>query len=96
LLRTLAGLGPVENRQLSAPERAAIVFQEPRLLPWKRLWENVTLGLSGGDLKARATDALSEVGLSHDLPIHASCPRQVADPASRTRLLRALGAMELA
>lgn len=65
LLRTLAGLDPVEHGQLETPEGIAVVFQEPRLLPWKRVWENVTLGLDGGDLKARAAAALAEVGLSH-------------------------------
>jgi sulfonate transport system ATP-binding protein len=41
------------------------VFQEPRLLPWKRVWHNVALGLQGGDARRRAEAALAEVGLAH-------------------------------
>jgi sulfonate transport system ATP-binding protein len=57
LLRTLAGL--------TVPQARAVVFQEPRLLPWKRVWRNVVLGLRGTDTKARALAALAEVELSH-------------------------------
>ena len=49
LLRTLAGLDPVpEDAVVRLPESVAAVFQEPRLLPWKKVWQNVTLGLPGG------------------------------------------------
>src|SRR5471030_114314 len=43
-----------------------MVFQEPRLLPWKRVWKNVTLGLSGQRQAVRddAHRALAEVGLA--------------------------------
>ncbi len=65
LLRTLAGLDPVQYGQVEAPARHAVVFQEPRLLPWKRVWRNVALGLRGEDVQARAREALQEVGLAH-------------------------------
>ncbi len=65
LLRTLAGLDPADARTVQTPDTRAVVFQEPRLLPWKRVWRNVTLGLQGGDLGARAGAALGEVGLAH-------------------------------
>lgn len=68
LLRTLAGLDAAPAHQVSVPAARAVVFQEPRLLPWKRVWRNVTLGLDGGTGapgKARATAALHEVGLGH-------------------------------
>ena len=65
LLRTLAGLDPAPaDAQLSLPEAVAAVFQEPRLLPWKRVWNNVALGLPGREVKARAERALAEVGLT--------------------------------
>ena len=65
LLRTLAGLDPVEQGEVAVPSRRAVVFQDPRLLPWKRVWRNVALGLDDPDPKARALAALSEVELAH-------------------------------
>jgi len=65
LLRTLAGLDPAPAETLSVPPARAVVFQEPRLLPWKRVWKNVALGLRIPDAKARALQALAEVELSH-------------------------------
>jgi sulfonate transport system ATP-binding protein len=67
LLRTLAGLDPAPEGVLSVPQARTIVFQEPRLLPWKRVWRNVILGLRVPDARARAEAALAEVGLGHRL-----------------------------
>ena len=67
LLRTLAGLDPVEEGTVLVPRNVAVVFQEARLLPWRRVWENVTLGLPGSDARDRAVAALEEVGLGHRL-----------------------------
>jgi sulfonate transport system ATP-binding protein len=87
LLRTLAGLDPAPDGIVRVPARRAVVFQEPRLMPWKRVWRNVALGL-GGDVKPKAFQALDEVGLTH---------RREAWPATlsggeaqRTALARAL------
>ena len=41
-----------------------MMFQDARLLPWKRVQDNVALGLDGPDAKARALEALSQVGLA--------------------------------
>jgi sulfonate transport system ATP-binding protein len=65
LLRTLAGLDPAPADQVDAPQARAVVFQDARLMPWKRVWRNVALGLGGGDIRARAEAALVEVGLTH-------------------------------
>lgn len=65
LLRLLAGLDAPTAGELSIVQPRAVVFQEARLLPWKRTWENVVLGLYGGDERARAVAALGEVELSH-------------------------------
>ncbi|MCE0915786.1 ABC transporter ATP-binding protein [Pseudomonas sp. NMI760_13] len=65
LLRALAGLDRVEAGTLEVPGAHAAVFQEPRLMPWKRAWRNVVLGLRGAEPKARALAALREVGLAH-------------------------------
>jgi len=67
LLRTLAGLDPVDGQDVLAPESRAVVYQDARLLPWKRVWRNVALGLSGRDARNRAEAALKEVGLGHRL-----------------------------
>jgi len=69
LLRTLAGLDPPDGQELVTPSRRAVVFQDPRLLPWKRVWRNVALGLTGTDARDRARAALTEVGLGHRLDV---------------------------
>jgi sulfonate transport system ATP-binding protein len=67
LLRTLSGLDPAPPGVLTVPAARTIVFQEPRLLPWKRVWRNVVLGLRVPDARARAEAALAEVALVHRL-----------------------------
>jgi sulfonate transport system ATP-binding protein len=67
LLRTLAGLDPVMEGTVTMPASRAVVFQEPRLLPWKRVWQNVTLGLRVPNARKLAEEALAEVGLGHRL-----------------------------
>jgi sulfonate transport system ATP-binding protein len=65
LLRTLAGLDPAPvGTMVQVPSPTAVVFQEPRLLPWAPVWQNVSLGLDGDDSRARAAAALQEVGLA--------------------------------
>jgi sulfonate transport system ATP-binding protein len=65
LLRVLAGLDGHASGEIQLPGRKSVVFQEPRLLPWKRVWKNVALGLecSASEARQRARSALSEVGL---------------------------------
>jgi len=65
LLRTLAGLDPAPDQAVSTPSARAVVFQEPRLLPWRSVWRNVALGLCGADARTRSQAALGEVGLTH-------------------------------
>ena len=65
LLRTLAGLDDAPAHTVSVPKARAVVFQEPRLLPWKRVTANVTLGLRVPDAAEKARAALAEVELSH-------------------------------
>jgi sulfonate transport system ATP-binding protein len=67
LLRTLAGLDPIEGQDVTIPSARAVVFQDARLLPWKRVWANVALGLPQRGARDRAEAALAEVGLSHRL-----------------------------
>ncbi|HEX7873228.1 MAG TPA: ABC transporter ATP-binding protein [Sphingobium sp.] len=67
LLRTLAGLDDVKGQDVTVPGSRAVVFQDARLLPWKRVWRNVSLGLRGKDVYERSIQALQEVGLGHRL-----------------------------
>jgi sulfonate transport system ATP-binding protein len=67
LLRTLAGLDAAPAGTVTVPDRRAVVFQEPRLLPWKTVWRNVSLGLRSGNPRARASAALAELGLADRL-----------------------------
>ncbi|WP_212377722.1 ABC transporter ATP-binding protein [Acetobacter persici] len=65
LLRTLAGLDPVTDGAVIRPSEVSVVFQEHRLLPWKRVWKNVVLGQKDQSAKLRAKAVLEEVGLLH-------------------------------
>jgi len=67
LLRVLAGLDAEITGDVTVPDRRAVAFQAPRLMPWKRVWRNVVLGLpnGGGRDRGKAEAALAEVGLSH-------------------------------
>jgi sulfonate transport system ATP-binding protein len=71
LLRLLAGLDLPSSGQLlagngalaGAREDTRLMFQEARLLPWKKIIDNVGLGLSG-DWRGKALEALEAVGLA--------------------------------
>ncbi|WP_435596972.1 ABC transporter ATP-binding protein [Streptomyces anulatus] len=64
LLRVLAGLDREISGTVLVPRRRAVAFQAPRLMPWKRVWRNVLLGLPGKPERAVAERALAEVGLA--------------------------------
>lgn len=66
LLKIIGGLDRGASGTIMVPGRRAIVFQDARLLPWKRVWRNVVIGLQGTrtELRERALAALSEVGLT--------------------------------
>ncbi|MGW2343199.1 ABC transporter ATP-binding protein [Streptomyces sp. NPDC001661] len=65
LLRILAGLDRDIDGTVLVPRRKAVAFQAPRLMPWKRVWRNVLLGLPGKPERDVAERALDEVGLGH-------------------------------
>jgi len=73
LLRLIAGLDQPSAGIVEAGEATErrLMFQDARLLPWKRVVDNVALGLEGRDAKDRAMQALDQVGLAgrgHDWP----------------------------
>jgi sulfonate transport system ATP-binding protein len=74
LLRLIAGLDRasagairLDDEVLSGPHPAiGIVFQEPRLLPWLTVADNIAFGLDGvsaAERKARVEHALEKIGL---------------------------------
>ena len=65
LLRILGDLDPEFQGEVTVLARRAIAFQAPRLMPWKRVWHNVLLGLPGRPHRRLAERALAEVGIAH-------------------------------
>ena len=99
LLRLIAGLDQpttgdltLDGQAITAPrDEVGIVFQEPRLLPWRRVTDNVGFGLRGVERATRAAriqDILDEVGLGDK---GKSWPRQLSGgQAQRAAIARAL------
>jgi sulfonate transport system ATP-binding protein len=92
LLRSLAGLDPTPDHEVSVDGRTTVAFQEPRLLPWRRVGENVGLAVlntvARADRAERVRGALGEVGLTEKAdawPGHLS-----GGQAQRVSLARAL------
>ncbi|MBO3748486.1 ABC transporter ATP-binding protein [Streptosporangiaceae bacterium NEAU-GS5] len=88
LIRVLAGLDREAEGAVTTADTVAIAFQEPRLIPWKRVLDNVALGLRGPGARQRAEAALTEVGLAGhagDWPLTLS-----GGEAQRASLARAL------
>lgn len=77
LLRALAGLDheATGSGDIVVPPRISVVFQDARLLPWKRVLDNVILGLTGVEAQDRGRRALAEVelgGREHSWPYELS------------------------
>jgi sulfonate transport system ATP-binding protein len=63
LLRVLAGLQPPSRGELRVGAEPIIMFQEPRLLPWRSVLQNINLGIEKPNLKD-AMHVLEQVGLA--------------------------------
>ncbi|MDO8212140.1 ABC transporter ATP-binding protein [Conexibacter sp. CPCC 206217] len=88
LLRILASIDREATGDLELPQRRSVVFQDSRLLPWKRVVDNVRIGISADDGRRRAVAALEEVGLSEHL---SAWPRTLSGgEAQRVALARAV------
>ena len=100
LLRLVGGLDAADAGELTldgtpiaeVDQRSAVAFQEPRLLPWRTIERNVSLGLPRGigsaDGSARVAELLGLVQLEHAATLR---PRQVSGGmAQRASLARAL------
>ena len=99
LLRAIAGLDRASTGQIvlddiaiDAPhEKIGIIFQEPRLLPWLSVADNIGFGLSDGSAAKRrekVTQALARVGLAEKAK---AWPRELSGgQAQRVAIARAL------
>jgi len=88
-LRLLGALDADVDGTLRVPRRRAIVFQDPRLMPWLPVLRNITIGLpQTREVRQRGLAALAEVGLAN----HASAwPRTLSGgEAQRAALARAM------
>jgi sulfonate transport system ATP-binding protein len=63
LVRIFAGLEQADAGEVHVPDARAVVFQEPRLLPWTSVWRNVALGRKPVE-RSKVERVLAEVGLS--------------------------------
>ena len=89
LLRILLGLDSLDGGMGGVATPRSVVFQEPRLVPSRKVWHNVLLGVEGpAATKAKALAALAEVGLTN----HANAwPATLSGgEAQRVALARAL------
>ncbi len=99
MLRAISGLDtPTQGRVvldgtvITAPhEKIGIIFQEPRLLPWLRVADNVGFGLEDrpkAERQARVKTALTRVGLTDKARVW---PRELSGgQAQRVAIVRAL------
>jgi sulfonate transport system ATP-binding protein len=64
LLRALAGQDRGADGHVVVPRERAVAFQDHRLLPWKKVWRNVLIGVPRARAsRAAALKALEEVGI---------------------------------
>jgi sulfonate transport system ATP-binding protein len=99
LLRAIGGLDPasegtvmLDGERITAPhEKIGIIFQEPRLLPWLKVADNVGFGLNNRPRQERAqrvAAALDRVGLAEKAAVW---PRELSGgQAQRVAIARAL------
>jgi sulfonate transport system ATP-binding protein len=99
LLRAIGGLDPptqgrvvLNGQTITAPhEKIGVIFQEPRLLPWLRVADNVGFGLDHlpkAERNARVATAVERVGLADKAR---GWPRELSGgQAQRVAIVRAL------
>ena len=99
LLRAIGGLDPasegaviLDGERIGAPhEKIGIIFQEPRLLPWLKVADNVGFGLNDrpkAERAERVAAALRRVGLTEKAAVW---PRELSGgQAQRVAIARAL------
>ena len=91
LLRLTGGLEPADSGEIlwEGNHKTAFVFQEPRLMPWLTVWDNVVFGLKKAEQDKEKIQALiGTVGLSG---FEKAYPSQLSGgEAQRVGIVRAL------
>jgi sulfonate transport system ATP-binding protein len=99
MLRAIGGLDPpsqgrvvLNGQTITAPhEKIGLIFQEPRLLPWLRVADNVGFGIAHlpqAERNARIGNAVARVGLADKAQVW---PRELSGgQAQRVAIARAL------
>jgi NitT/TauT family transport system ATP-binding protein len=101
LLRVIAGLKAPDDggvlvggsQPMAGDRRVGLAFQQPRLVPWRSVLDNVALplelaGIDQDERRARAADILAQVGLESAARLR---PRELSGGmAQRAALARAL------
>lgn len=95
LLHLCAGLLPVQRGQLeNGFARTAVMFQQPRLLPWKTTRDNIALGLKAAGVppaeRKRRSEAIAEAVGLHALALDQFPHALSGGMQSRAALARAL------
>jgi sulfonate transport system ATP-binding protein len=65
LLRCIAGLETTDAGVISAAGEVGMIFQEPRLLPWKNVRDNVAFAARNDVERARVDETIELVGLTN-------------------------------
>lgn len=78
ILRIVAGIDDAFEGRVDRPEAAAIVFQEPTLLPWRSALDNLLLTCPGleQDVAVRALDRVGLAGKENEFPGQLSLGQQ--------------------
>ncbi|MFN2462062.1 MAG: ABC transporter ATP-binding protein, partial [Candidatus Velthaea sp.] len=88
LLRCIAGLERADSGRVSVAGEIGMIFQEPRLFPWKNVRDNVAFAARNDVERARVEETIELVGLraaERRLPKHLS-----GGMAQRAALARSL------
>ena len=67
LLRLTGGLESADDGEIlwDGDHKTAFVFQEPRLMPWLNVWDNIIFGLKKNQVdRAKIQDIITTVNLS--------------------------------
>ncbi|MCL2233620.1 MAG: ABC transporter ATP-binding protein [Treponema sp.] len=91
LIRIIAGLESYDSGELQRPplQKIGMVFQEPRLMPWLSVWNNIVFGIKKSKINKAAIESIIE--LTNLTGFENAYPHQLSGGMQqRTALARAL------